>query len=227
MKKSFLIASILALPSVTLAQSNFVTGGFTSVSLNGALLESAANLQVAGADGTVPPAPGFGGAGFVTVAFPITAPTTFSYTDGLATFAGVITHTGTVTFNLGPDFDSAVSFGDFTIGFDSDRVGGSTSGFFVQNTLVGDFDGVILFDLTAPTSAVADSSELALGGFELLVSPELGNFLFTSGLAAADLTGAAVGLAQLDATAIPEPSTYAAIAAIAVLGLALRRRLRR
>lgn len=227
MKKSLLTVAAFLLPLFAYAQTNFVTGGFTSVSLNGSLLESAANLQVAGADGTVSPAPGFGGSGFVTVAFPITAPTTFSYADGLSSFAGVITHTGTVTFNLGPDFDSAVSFGDFTIGFDADRVVGSASGFFVQNTLAGDFDGVILFDLTAPTSAVANSSELALGGFDLLVSPELGSFLFTSGLAAADLTGAAVGLAQLDATAIPEPSTYAAIAALAVLGLALRRRLRR
>lgn len=226
MKKRLIIAAVFALPTIMLAQTNFVTGGFTSVSLDGALLESAASLGVAGADGTVPAAPGFGGTGFVTVAFPITAPTTFSFEDGLASFAGVITHTGTVTFNLGPDFETSVSFGDFTIGFDGSREVGNASGFFVQNTLAGDFDGVILFDLTAPTSATANSSELALGGFELLVSPELGNFLFTSGLAAADLTGASVGLAQLDATAIPEPSTYAAIAALVVLGLALRRRLR-
>lgn len=218
------ISSAFALAATSAAQV-FVVGGGTSVSLNSDLLESAANLRLSGATATAAPADGFGGGvGFATVAYNIEPTTTFSYEEGFASFSGEITHTGTVSFELGPDFTSEVTFGDFTIGFDGARAVGDASGFFVQNTLVGDFDGLILFDVGAPGSVIADSTQLQIAGSSLLVSPELGGFLFDNNFSASNLTGAAVGLAQVDA--IPEPSTYALIFALGALAFAFVRRRR-
>ncbi len=194
-----------------------VVGGQTNVLLDFATLESAAGLVLAGVVGDTI-APGDLGAG--SVAFPINPrsaaplPTTFSYSDGLAAFTGVIEHTGGVEFNAG-----GVVVGNFTIGFDGSRVIGNRSGFFVQSRL-----GIeeILFDIETPSLVTATDSGLEIGA-NLLVSPEFASLLETAGLALTNLTGASVGEALVVA-AVPSPGT---LALVGMGGLALTRPRRR
>lgn len=180
-----------------------VEEGQTNVALDFALIEAAANLSLAGVSGDVI-APGTLEG---SVAFPINAPlptprgvlpTTFTYdsNDFLGTFAGTIEHTGTVEFATVPD-GAPVVVGDFTIGFDAERIDEATgaSGFFVASTT-----GVeaVLFDL-APTSLFASRLEANVGA-DVLISPEFAGLLLDLGLAAADLTGADVGDALVEAS---------------------------
>lgn len=184
-----------------------ITGGQTSVLLDFDTLSSAASLNLSGVSGDVI-APGNLGAG--SVAFGINArdaaslPTTFSYDSDnfLGTFGGTIEHTGSVFFN-----SDTVEVGNFTIGFDGDRVGGDRSGFFVASTV-----GVaaILFDVGAPSTLEAGTGSLTIGA-DLLVSSEFAGFLVANQLASADLTGATVGSALVQA--VPAPG------AVAMLGL--------
>jgi hypothetical protein len=205
------------------AQPYLVQDGTTSVSLNTDVLASAAGLTVSGAADTVTPLFSGGGAGFTTVGFDITPASTFSYSDGLAPFGGTIEHTGTVTFTVGAGPDT-LTLGNFRIGYDAVRVGGDRSGFFVQDTFSL---GAILFDIGSPSVNTANSTTLAITGSSLLVSSELGGFLVTQGLSASNLTGAVIGSAQINASAIPEPSSFALLAAVGALGLAIGQRRRR
>jgi glycerophosphoryl diester phosphodiesterase len=70
-----------------------VDAGITSVSLDTALLESAAGLKLSGAADTVQPADGF------QVGFPVNPEETF-FLLGLSGVSGVIAHTGSVTFEV-------------------------------------------------------------------------------------------------------------------------------
>jgi hypothetical protein len=199
-----------------------VTGGQTNVALNLDLLESAANLTLVGVSGDVINPGNLPD----SVAFPINARTdtppttaTFDDTDFLGTYAGVIEHIGVLTFEIpGP---ANVDVGDFTIGFDPARagtLGGLASGFFVESTV-----GIqeTLFDLGAPSTLVASSTELTIGA-EVLVSPEFGQFLFDNSLSSTNLQGAAVGDALVEGV-VPTPGVVA-VAAIAGLGATRRRR---
>lgn len=115
--------------------------------------------------------------------------------------------------------------GDFTIGFDGNRVDGGTgaSGFFVaSNTASLGPAGIdaILFDVGGPipttsTSSLTITGSEPTGGAALLVSPELAGVLGN-----AALTGATVGSARVDA--IPEPST--SLLGLLALPVLLRRR---
>lgn len=197
-----------------------VSGGATSVDLDTATLASV-GLNLTGANPTAPAAPNF------AVGFDITGrtagvlPTTFTYdSDAFAPFAGTIEHTGTVEFNGG-----GLVVGDFTIGFDGNRVDGGTgaSGFFVaSNTASLGPAGIdaILFDVGGPipttsTSSLTITGSEPTGGAALLVSPELAGVLGN-----AALTGATVGSARVDA--IPEPST--SLLGLLALPVLLRRR---
>ncbi len=201
----------LCIAGAASAQSFDVIGGQTSVLLDTDLLSSAAGLDLSGVAGPVI-SPGELGAG--SVAFPINSrsaaslPTTFSYDTGLSDFSGTIEHEGSVLFN-----GDSVEVGNFTIGFDPARVGGSNSGFFVESTT-----GVaaILFDVENPSAVVADGTGLQIAA-NLLVSPEFANFLGDSAL-----TGADVGDAFVNA-AIPAPG---AAAMLGLAGLAAVRRRR-
>lgn len=205
--KSQLIAT-LALAStcaITHAQEFDVTGGQTSVLLDTDTLAAAASLSLSGVSSDVI-APGE--LGDMSVAFGINdrnasmLPTTFSYDAGLGSFAGSIEHTGSVFFN-----SDSVEVGNFSIGYDAARVGGDRSGFFVESTT-----GIaaILFDVAAPSFLSADANGLIIEA-DLLVSSEFAGFLLDNQLASADLTGADVGDARVNA--VPAPS------ALAVLGL--------
>lgn len=192
-----------------------VTGGQTSVLLDTDTLASAASLNLSGVSSDVI-APGELGDG--SVAFAITSreammlPTTFSYEPGLSDFSGTIEHSGSVFFNA-----DSVEVGNFTIGYDAGRVGDGRSGFFVESTA-----GIaaILFDIAAPSLLDATSAGLVIEA-DLLVSAEFAGFLVSNGLASADLTGADVGDARVNAVPVP-----GAVAALSLGGLLATRRRR-
>ncbi|MFG0305071.1 MAG: hypothetical protein ACF8Q5_02515 [Phycisphaerales bacterium JB040] len=197
MRNTAIAAALAVTGTAALANDVEVADGQTSVVLDFATLEAAASLAFSSVSGDVIAPGSLEG----SVAFPINArdaamlPTTFAYdyTDFLGTFSGTIEHTGSVLFN-----DDTVEVGNFTIGFDAGRVGtleGAASGFFVESTT-----GVaaILFDIGAPSALSAGAFELVIGA-DLLVSPEFGGFLFDNGLSEANLAGAAVGSALVEA----------------------------
>jgi len=192
-----------------------VTGGQTSVLLDTTTLSAAASLDLSGVSGDVISPGTLPG----SVAFGINSrtdspATTFSYdpSDFLGTFSGTIEHMGSVFFN-----SDTVEVGDFSIGFDAGRVGGDRSGFFVESTA-----GIaaILFDVSNPSTLAATASSLTIGA-DLLVSAEFAQFLLDNQLATADLTGADVGDALVEA--VPAPGA-AALFGLAGLGIARRRR---
>jgi len=204
---------------VSQAQTAEVIGGQTSVLLDPDAL-SLAGLSISSvSEDVIAP----GNLGGDSVAFPISArtdtpPTTFSYepADFLNTFSGVIEHVGVVRFN-----NDALEAGDFTIGFDANRVGtlgGAASGFFVESNV-----GLMIpaFDLASPSTLDASFSSLVIEG-DLLVSPELAQAAIDAGLTTTDTTGATAGQGRVDATAVPSPTTGAAL--LALSGVALLRR---
>jgi hypothetical protein len=192
-----------------------VTGGQTSVALDTDALSSAASLDLSSVSpdvispGTLP-----GSVAFGINSRTDTPATTFSYdpSDFLGTFSGTIEHMGSVFFN-----SDTVEVGDFSIGFDANRVGGDRSGFFVESTA-----GIaaILFDVSNPSTLNATPSSLTIGA-DLLVSSEFATFLSDNGLASTDLTGVDVGDALVEA--VPAPSGVA-LGALAMLGATRRRR---
>ena len=130
--------------------------------------------------------------------------TTFTYTPGtLAPFSGTIEHSGSVFFN-----NDTVEVGDFTIGFDANRITTEFSGFFVESTA-----GIpaILFDVENPSGLIATTDTLEISA-NLLVSPEFAAFLGDPNLAGVD-----VGDALVQANAVPEPSS---VALFGLIGLA-------
>ncbi len=213
------------------AQTNVVQSGTTTAVLNPALIESAAGLQLTGANSTAAPLltapPGFAAAGFS-----ILPSTTFAFTfeNGFVPVSGTIEHSGSVTFvttrgNALP-VGTAVTVGNFSIGYDPARASAGPdgrSGFFIRDT----FSNLgILFDLSNPGQVTFNSGNLTIGSTNLLVSSEFNSFLNSAGLATSNLAGAAVGFAQTNAFAVPEPRTTAFLAVAALgAGIAwLRRR---
>ena len=199
-----------------------VIGGQTNVTLDTDLLASAAGLTLSSvSDDVIVP-----GTDPYAVAFGINPrdamapalPTTFAFdTDNfLGTFGGTVEHSGRVLFN-----SDTIEVGNFTVGFDLARagtLGGAASGFFVQDTFSV---GAILFDVENPSGLSATETELLIES-NLLVSPEFAGFLIDQGLTSADLSGADVGDALVEA-AVPEPGTVA-LALLGLVGFAARRR---
>ncbi|MEM1166448.1 MAG: hypothetical protein AAGI30_09195 [Planctomycetota bacterium] len=208
-REAMIVGAVVASALSGQALAIDVIGGQTSVLLDTGLLSSAAGLDLSG----VSPGVGAGELGDGSVAFSINSrtfaplPTTFTYTDGLATFGGTIEHLGSVFFNA-----DAVEVGNFTIGFDQSRADSGLSGFFVASTT-----GVAatLFDIV-PTVDQADAGGLVISG-DLLVSAEFASFLGDDGLAGAD-----VGDALVNAV-VPTPAT----AGLALVGGAVCGRRRR
>jgi len=213
-------AAISAMPAIASADTVNVIGGQTSVLLDTETLSTLAGLSLSSVSPSVT-APG--NLGVDSVAFGINAPdgtlpTTFSYDsdDFLNTFAGTIEHTGSVFFN-----SDAIEVGNFTIGFDSNRVGafgGLASGFFVESTV-----GIeaILFDIENTDTLSAGTESLTIGA-NLLVSDEFGSFLFDNDFSETNLAGADVGDALVEAT-VPAPAGLVAFAAAGLLGHRRRR----
>ena len=109
-------------------------------------------------------------------------------------------------------------FGDFTVGYSSDRLLAGGSGGFIKGNIA---PAAVVFDLLNPQVA-SSGNTFTLSG-DLGLSFEIANFLFSNpadqGRDMGDFTF--TGL-----TAVPEPSSYAAGAALACLGLAAFNRLR-
>jgi hypothetical protein len=216
MKRFFALSAAIAVMMGMLVTDvngqRLVNGGKTSVLLDTATLASV-GLNLTSVSGDVLP----GDLGNDSVGFAInprngSLPTTFSYTAGsLAPFSGTIEHTGSVFFN---EPDDTIEVGNFTIGFDGDRVGDNRSGFFVAST-VG--LAATLFDIENPSGLDAGVDSLTITS-NLLVSAELASVLGNT-----SLTGADVGDALVTATAIPEPTATLMLTGL-VGGLLLRRR---
>ena len=106
-------------------------------------------------------------------------------------------------FDQDPVFEREIvplEVGNFSIGFDADRVTEETSGFFVADTVSLNTP---LFDISSPEVISAVAGILEISGADLLVSPELANVLGDDGLAGAD-----VGDTRIDATVTGDPSGY-------------------
>ena len=207
MRNSFLlaIATVALIVAPATAQDSEVIGGQTSVLLDTTTLSTVGlDLSSVSADVIVP-----GNLGGDSVAFNINPrngnlATTFVYTpDTLAPFSGTIEHSGSVFFN-----NDTVEVGDFTIGFDANRITTEFSGFFVESTT-----GIeaILFDVENPSGLVATTDTLEITA-NVLVSPEFAAFLGDPNLAGVD-----VGDALVQANAVPEPSS---VALFGLIGLA-------
>ncbi|NJK33565.1 MAG: DUF4114 domain-containing protein [Oscillatoriales cyanobacterium SM2_2_1] len=99
-------------------------------------------------------------------------------------------------FGATTPFGKLTTLGDFTIGFDATRVGGSRSGFFVSTNIDDDgLAGVVVFDISAPQNVSSPTATtLVIGGADLLISQELAGFLGNGALAGTD-----IGAAQINA----------------------------
>ena len=213
MMNKFVCATALAASAVVASNASAdvvgIVGGQTNVTLDFALLSSAAGLNFSGiTTGTLvtedPSTVGF----VITPPNAFDGPSTFGYDsdDFGASFGGGIQHRGGVFFN-----DDAILVGNFGIGFDG--------GWFVDSN--AGLEGR-LFDVditsASPTSSMFDAEGT------LKVSEFFAGVLLNLGLAASDLTGAEVGSASIQgymSSAVPAPG------ALALLGLgtiAARRR---
>ena len=170
-----------------MANQSSIDSGNTSVFLDLPLLESAAGISLAGADSE--------GEAFseeFQVGFSITEDTDFTFeTDPFAPVDGTIEHSGTVTLTLG---DAEVTVGEFSIGFDAERVSDTASGFFVADTTEDALDLEVLFDVGAPGNVTTDEG-LTVSDADLLVAPE-----FAEALGSEDLAGADIGDTRIDAS---------------------------
>lgn len=198
-------AAVLA-PAPASAATLQLVSGVTSVNLDLQTLSSV-GLNLTGSNNTVPPV-----SSSFLVGFEITPATTFAFNHagGFTPLGGTIEHTGSVTFN------NQLTLGNFSIGFDPQRVLGQASGFFVRDTLTL---GAILFDVAVPSRVDLSGSDLTIEG-DLLVSPELAGVLGNRGLAGAD-----IGEASINSQAVPEPFTIGGMLLAGSALVAGRRRL--
>lgn len=207
-----IVLATASLAAASQAGAVMLTGGQTNVALDTEILSSV-GLDLSGVAGPVIVP---GNLGAASVAFPITAATTFDYTAGsLAPFSGTIEHSGSVLFN-----DGGLEVGNFTIGFDAGRQSATTSGFFVADNIT--FPGVALFDIGPPSTLDATDMMLTVGA-DLLVSPELAGVLEDTALIGVDV-GDALVEGTAGSVAVSEPGTLALmLSGLALAGFARRR----
>lgn len=215
-----MIASTVA-PAAQAASPYQLTGGVTSVTLDNSQL-AGLGLTFSSQSGTVAPASGY------SYGFGILPPSsssslvgssfTFDYDGGFFTpVGGSIEHTGSLSYAVAESLSllSPLEIGDFGIGFDG--VGFSVVDNYSTNTP--------LFNLAVdPASAVLNGANLTLTG-SLLVSSELNEILENaSGNFDLNLTGAAIGSAQVNGTAAAIPTPALLPAVVGFLGAAWAKR---
>ena len=163
-----------------------VDSGTTSVFLD---FETAAGVALVGANSEGEPF-----SDEFQVGFPIVEDTDFTFeVDPFAPVSGTIEHSGTIA--LGEE-GMELTLGDFSIGFDAERISDTASGFFVADTTDDPLGLEILFDV-GTLGNVATDEGLTISEADLLVAPEL-----ASALGSADLAGADIGDTRIDATAM-------------------------
>ncbi|MGD1862222.1 MAG: hypothetical protein ACFB0E_19920 [Leptolyngbyaceae cyanobacterium] len=171
-----------------------VQSGVTSVDLDFALLETAANLVLVRTGGTVPPV-----SDAFSIGFDIINASDFVYhIEPFAPVSGTIEHTGILSLSTdGNDANAEITIGGFSIGFDASRMSETNSGFFVADSI---FDNGlnILFDVGNPTAVNAKARSLD-GSADLLVAPEFAAALLSLNLADTNLTGTDVGDTSINA----------------------------
>ena len=87
-----------------------------------------------------------------------------------------------------------ITLGDFSIGFDADRITDTASGFFVTDNQ--DLAGTPLFDVSSSDGLSIEGVNVTLEQADLLLAPELAEVLGIP-----DVTGADVGDVRIDAKA--------------------------
>jgi hypothetical protein len=203
-----LVSTVAMTESATAATFN-LTSGVTSVFLDLPTLSSV-GLNLTGSSGVVDPV-----SSAFLVGFPILPSTTFAFdfsnAGAITPLGGTIEHSGSVTFN------NTLTVGNFSIGFDPGRSSATKSGFFVKDTIA---TGAPLFDVGTINNLTFNPSTSAFNlASNLLVSPELAGVLGNT-----DLTGAEIGAASINGTAVPEPMTIlGALAAGSFLAASRRR----
>ena len=167
--------------------------GITSVFLD---FETATGITLAGVDSN--------GEAFseeFQVGFPIIEDTDFTFeTEPFTPVSGTIEHSGTITLGEGP---MSVTLGEFSIGFDAERVSDTASGFFVADTTEDALGLEILFDVGIPGNVVTDEG-LTISEADLLIAPELAEALGNE-----DSIGADIGDTRIDASTVMMEETEA------------------
>lgn len=223
------VVSSALLPAIAQAATFAVESGVTQVSLDFATLETfgitlggASEDALANGDEVFP------------VGFDITPDTSFEFSDegGLTPLGGTIEHAGSVTLNVTDDNNSAadptaVTLGDFTIGFSAERVSDTASGFFVQDNL--DLAGTVLFDIAVPAAGdVTLTEELLILEADLAVADQFAGAL-SSVFGKPDLRGATIGRAKTTANlttataSVPESASVLGLT-VAIAAFAVSRR---
>lgn len=149
----------------------FIVGsGVTSLFLDFSLFETA-GLLIQDASPTATPF-----SNQFQLGFEIAPSTDFTF-DGnpFAPKSGTIEHTGDIEFLVGGDV--GLTIGDFSVGFDAERVSDTTSGFFVADTLDDGLGIDILFDLSVPDRLIVQNEALIIADADLLLAPELAEIL--------------------------------------------------
>lgn len=163
-----------------------VDSGTTSIFLD---FETATGIALTGADSDGKPFSKEFQAGF-----PIIEDTDFTFeTDPFTPVSGTIEHSGTITLGEGP---MQVTLGEFSIGFDAERVSDTASGFFVADTTDDALGLDILFDVGTPGNIATDEG-LTISEADLLIAPELAEALGNT-----DSVGADIGDTRIDASTV-------------------------
>ena len=185
------LISLLDPPPPTSSGDVQVVAGVTSLSLDTAFFETA-GLAFEAATPTAPPF-----SDQFQFGFEIADSTDFQFDEAPFTpTGGSIEHIGDISFLIGGD--ALVTIGNFSIGFDGDRVSDTASGFFVSDTLDNALVTDILFDISVPGSLVVENDDLTITDADLLLAPE-----FADALGLSEAAGTDVGDTRIDAEVVP------------------------